>query len=141
MPLSLVGRSTRSQDLGKGCHAPCTWVSLRTLGQWQLCGPPIPLAGHTLKSHSPSAAECSESFFQGASSGRSKGGPRLNRLWKSSAPGAGKGLFRPRLHPAPEVKVYLAKKWPISKPTSGSVLCLSYRVRYDSTSIYIVKRS
>ena len=36
-----------------------------------------------------------EAFFQGASSGRSEGDPRLNRLWTSSAPGAGKGLFRP----------------------------------------------
>ena len=40
-------------------------------------------------------------FFQGASLLRSEGGPRLNRLWSSSAPGAGKGLFRPRMHPAP----------------------------------------
>ena len=40
-------------------------------------------------------------FFQGASSGRSEGGPRLNRLWTSSTPGAGKGLFRPHMHPAP----------------------------------------
>ena len=40
-------------------------------------------------------------FFQGASSGRSEGGLRLNRLWTLSAPGAGKGLFRPRMHPAP----------------------------------------
>ena len=38
-------------------------------------------------------------FLQGASSlRRSEGGPRLNRLWVSSAPGAGKGLFRPRTH-------------------------------------------
>ena len=36
-------------------------------------------------------------FFQSASSGRSEGVPRLKRLWTSSAPGAGKGLFRPRM--------------------------------------------
>ena len=30
------------------------------------------------------------SFFQGASSGRSEGGPRLNRLWTSLSPGAGR---------------------------------------------------
>ena len=40
-------------------------------------------------------------FFQGASSGRSEGDPRLNRLWTLSAPGAGKRLFRPCMHPAP----------------------------------------
>ena len=38
-------------------------------------------------------------FFQGASSlRRSEGGPRSNRLWTLSALGAGKGLFRPRMH-------------------------------------------
>ena len=41
-------------------------------------------------------------FFQGASSlKRSERGPRLNRLWTLSAPEAGKGLFRPRMHPVP----------------------------------------
>ena len=29
---------------------------------------------------------------------RSEEGPRLNHLWTLSAPGAGKGLFRPRTH-------------------------------------------
>ena len=39
-------------------------------------------------------------LIQGASSlRRSEGGPSLNRLWTLSAPGAGKGLFRPRMHP------------------------------------------
>ena len=41
-------------------------------------------------------------FFQGTSSlRRSEGGPRPNLLWTSSALGAGKGLFRPRMRIQP----------------------------------------
>ena len=47
-------------------------------------------------------------FFQCASSLRSEGGPRPNRLWTSSAPGAEKGLFRTRVHPAPCLHLSLA---------------------------------
>ena len=45
-------------------------------------------------------------FFQGASSERSEGGPTLKRLWTSSASGAGKGLFGPRMHPAPNKNTF-----------------------------------
>ena len=51
-------------------------------------------------------------FFQGASSGRSEGGSRLNRLWTSSAPGAGKDLFRRRMHPAPIRKQFNCIRYP-----------------------------
>ena len=43
-------------------------------------------------------------FFQSASSlRRSEGGPMPKRLWTLSAPGAGKGLFRPQMNPAPKL--------------------------------------
>ena len=38
---------------------------------------------------------------------RSEGGPRLNRLWTSSTPGAEKGLFRPCMHPAPMTIIFI----------------------------------
>ena len=37
----------------------------------------------------------------------------LNHLWTSSAPGAGKGLFRPRMHPTPISKDFLEKEHPL----------------------------
>ena len=49
-----------------------------------------------------SALVHSSPFFQGVSSlRRSEGGSRANHLWTSSTPGAGKGLFRPCMHPVP----------------------------------------
>ena len=55
---------------------------------------------------------CISYFFQGASSGRSEGGPRLNHLWTSSTLGAGKGLFRPRMHPAPMCLLFISPLFP-----------------------------
>ena len=54
-----------------------------------------------LSCHFQMAWNSSKVIFQGASSGRSAGGLRLNCLWTSSALGAGKGLFKPRMHQAP----------------------------------------